>query len=141
MTRDQLLAPTKLWSRAEIVGVRPSPVPATAGVYAWYFGQVPGPIDTSRCHVHDGLPMLYVGIAPRKPYADGRRSKSKLRKRVPYHYRGNAEGSTLRLTLGSLLGNELGIELRRVGSGKRRTFSDGEARLSAWMAANALARG
>ena len=33
----------------------------------------------------------------------------------------------------------LGIQLRRVGSGKRMTFThEGEARLSAWMADNAL---
>ena len=41
----------------------------------------------------------------------------------------------MRLTLGCLLG----IPLRRVGSGKRRTFADGEERLSDWMAQNALA--
>ena len=40
--------------------------------------------------------------------------------RIRYHFRGNAEGSTLRLTLGCLLIKPLGIELRRVGSGKRR---------------------
>ena len=42
---------------------------------------------------------------------------------------GNAAGSTLRLTLGCLLG----LELRRVGSGTRRTFASREADLSAWM--------
>jgi hypothetical protein len=52
--------------------------------------------------------------------------------------RGNAEGSTLRLTLGCLLANELGIQLRRVGSGTRLTFGDGEKRLSDWMAENAF---
>ena len=83
-------------------------------------------------------PLLYVGIAPKKPYADGRRSKSTLRQRVRYHYRGNAEGSTLRLTLGCLLAESLGIELRRVGSGTRRTFSRGEKTLSEWMSANAF---
>ncbi|WP_420313610.1 GIY-YIG nuclease family protein [Actinopolymorpha alba] len=47
---------------------------------------------------------------------------------------GDAEGSTLRLTLGCLLG----LELRRVGSGKRMTFGlRGEAELSAWMGAHA----
>jgi hypothetical protein len=51
--------------------------------------------------------------------------------------RGNAEGSTLRLSLGCLLADELGIELRRVGSGKRLTFSAGEERLSQWMDENA----
>ena len=54
-----------------------------------------------------------------------------------YHFRGNAEGSTLRLTLGVLLSERLGLELRRVGSGTRRTFSAGESVLSEWMAAHA----
>ena len=53
-------------------------------------------------------------------------------------YRGNAAGSTLRLTLGVLLADQLGIALRRVGStGNRLTFSDGEAVLSDWMEKNA----
>lgn len=50
---------------------------------------------------------------------------------------GNAEGSTLRLSLGCLLADELGIELRRVGSGHRLTFSTGEAVLSQWLEGNA----
>ncbi|MCX5557354.1 GIY-YIG nuclease family protein [Streptomyces sp. NBC_00038] len=63
-----------------------------------------------------------------------RTSTQNLRKRVRYHYRGNVAGSTLRLTLGCLLG----LELRRVGSGKRMTFGKaGEAALSQWMADNA----
>ena len=37
-----------------------------------------------------------------------------------------------------LLGKELGIELRRIGSGERRTFAGGEAVLSQWMAEHAL---
>lgn len=94
MAIDALLSPSKLWTRSEVVDSRPSPVPKSAGVYAWYFAQVPGRIDVSRCHVHDGLPMLYTGIAPKKPYADGRRSKQTLHDRVRYHYTGNAEGST-----------------------------------------------
>jgi hypothetical protein len=36
------------------------------------------------------------------------------------------------------LSDALGIELRRVGSGTRRTFSEGEQRLSEWMAENAF---
>jgi len=51
---------------------------------------------------------------------------------------GNAEGSTLRLTLGCLLSERLEIQLRRVGSGKRMTFMAGEAALSAWMEENAF---
>lgn len=52
--------------------------------------------------------------------------------------RGNAEGSTLRFTLGCLLEEDLGIQLRRVGSGKRRTFASGEAILSDWLSKNAF---
>jgi hypothetical protein len=54
------------------------------------------------------------------------------------HYTGNAEGSTLRKSLGCLLADELGIQLRRMGSGSRRTFVDGEQVLSTWMAGHAF---
>lgn len=50
---------------------------------------------------------------------------------------GNAEGSTLRLSLGCILSEQLGIELRRVGSGNRLTFATGEGRLSEWLEDNA----
>jgi hypothetical protein len=42
----------------------------------------------------------------------------------------------LRLTVGCLLAQELGIELRRFGGGARMTFGPGEAVLSEWIAAN-----
>jgi len=44
----------------------------------------------------------------------------------------------LRLTLGCLLANQLDLQLRRVGSGKRMTFGSGESVLSDWMASNAF---
>ncbi|MCZ2526015.1 MULTISPECIES: GIY-YIG nuclease family protein [unclassified Streptomyces] len=73
-----------------------------------------------------------MGIAPR--HMANRKSTQNLRTRVRYHFRGNAAGSTLRLTLGCLLG----LELRRVGSGRRMTFGQaGEAALSQWMAEHA----
>jgi hypothetical protein len=47
-------------------------------------------------------------------------------------------GSTLRLTLGCLLSKTLNITLRRVGSGRRHTFTNpGEIILDAWMAQHA----
>ncbi len=51
---------------------------------------------------------------------------------------GDAEGSTLRLSLGCLLSERLGIQLRRVGSGKRMTFSEGESKLNDWLDQNAF---
>jgi len=119
-----LTAPDRLWSAQEVMS-RHSPVPAAAGVYGWHFDKAP------CADLADGR-LLYVGIAPR--HMANRTSAQNLRKRVQYHYRGNAEGSTLRFSLGCLLG----LELRRVGSGKRMTFCKaGEADLSQWMAENA----
>jgi hypothetical protein len=78
--------------------------------------------------------LLYVGISPRTYKSAARTSRQTLRSRLRYHYRGNAYGSTLRLTLGCLLQETLDIRLQRVGSGTRLTFGDGEAKLTAWMA-------
>jgi hypothetical protein len=50
--------------------------------------------------------------------------------------RGNASGSTLRLSLGCLLSTTLGIQLCP-GPHGRMTFSAGEAKLSAWLHENA----
>jgi hypothetical protein len=86
----------------------------------------------------DGCTLLYGGIAPKAPPANGRpASRQTLRKRIRYHYTGNAAGSTLRLTLGCLLAERLGMQLRRVGSHRRLTFAAGEGKLSAWMADHA----
>ena len=84
-----------------------------------------------------GLALLYVGISPKPPSAVGTPSRQTLRSRLRYHFRGNAEGSTLRLSLGCLLSQSLGIELRRVGSGRRMTFGAGERVLSDWLERNA----
>lgn len=132
-----LLAPTRMFTRTEVL-TRPSPVPATPGVYAWYFDKVPHGVPIEGCRTMDGHTLLYVGISPKKPSLDGlKTSRQTLRTRIRYHYRGNAYGSTLRLTLGSLLAPELGLQLRRVGSGTRLTFSEGEGALSDWMESHA----
>lgn len=132
-----LLRPKKLCTRDEVLA-SPSPVPAKAGVYAWYFDDIPAGVPTDGCVTFDGHTLLYVGISPGKPPANGRGpSRQTVRSRLRYHYRGNAYGSTLRLTLGSLLADDLGIELRLVGSGTRLTFSSGEADLSDWMSRHA----
>ncbi|MER6975144.1 GIY-YIG nuclease family protein [Nocardioides sp. NPDC000445] len=131
-----LLNPSRLWTREEALA-RPSAVPATGGVYAWYFSDLPG-VPTAGCVTARGHTLLYVGISPSRPPANGRpASRQTLRTRVRYHYRGNAYGSTLRLTLGALLADQIGLTLRRVGSGTRLTFSDGEALLSDWMSSHA----
>jgi hypothetical protein len=109
-------------------------VPQLSGIFAWYFDAPLPLIDIQHCHRIGGHVLLYVGISPKAPPFEGNPSRSTLRKRIRTHYRGNAEGSTLRLTLGCLLASTLGIELRRVGSGTRYTFTNpGEQALDRWM--------
>jgi hypothetical protein len=83
--------------------------------------------------------LLYVGIAPKETKAHTAKTSIRtLRQRMRDHFTGNAEGSTLRLTLGCLLWKTLNITLRRVGSGRRHTFTNpGEIILDAWMARHA----
>ena len=130
--------PAQLYSRQEALARR-SPVPAAAGVYGWWFRRLPPLVDAGACARHDGFTLLYVGLSPSRPPRNGRpASRQSLRSRLRTRYAGNAEGSTLRKTLGCLLAGELGLQLRRVGSGNRKTFVDGEQALTAWMAENAF---
>lgn len=127
------------YNRAEVLCL-PCPVPKSPGVYGWWFRRIPGVVDTRQCRKRDGLTLLYTGISPSRPPTNGKPpSTQSLFHRIRYHYNGNAEGSTLRKTLGVLLAHELGIQLRRVGSGTRQTFGPaGESALNQWMAENAL---
>jgi hypothetical protein len=119
---------------------RPSPVPNSPGLYAWFFRSIPPGIDTTGCQTVEGLTLMYVGISPKEPPTNGRApSRSTLRQRLRTHFGGNAAGSTLRMTLGCLLANLTGYPLRRVGSGERLTLTNpGEQALDQWLADNAL---
>ncbi|MEB7711653.1 hypothetical protein NGC32_02825 [Kluyvera cryocrescens] len=127
--------PEKTYSRAEVMS-RPTPVPATNGVYFWWFKDFPSCVPTEGCIEKDGYTLLYVGISPDKKGKPS--SKANLKTRIKTHYSGNAEGSTLRRTLGVLLAAESHFPLRRVGSGTRTTFThSGEQWLDRWMEQNA----
>jgi hypothetical protein len=122
-----------IFKREEILK-EPDIIPSQRGVYAWFFRSIPPLVPASDCYVRDDLTLLYVGISPKNAA-----SRQNLRKRICYHYKGNAEGSTLRLTLGTLLSAEHDFPLRRVGSGRRMTFTHlGEQWLDGWMAENAF---
>jgi hypothetical protein len=136
---EALLRPRRLFAGTEVMS-KASPIPRQAGVYAWYFDEIPHQVDVSGCHTYGGKTLLYVGISPSAPPTNGKApSRSHLHRRVRTHYGGNASGSTLRLTLGCLLADQLKIELRRVGSGQRYTFTNpGEQVLDRWMDAHAF---
>jgi hypothetical protein len=135
---DALLHPKRLYS-AEDCLCRPSPTPPSPGVYAWYFDEVPPGVPVDGCHQALGHALLYVGIAPKETKGHAvKPSIRTLRQRMRDHFTGNAEGSTLRLTLGCLLAKTLNTQLRRVGSRKRHTFTNpGEIILDAWMTQHA----
>lgn len=132
------VAASALRGRAEVLA-QPSPAPRVPGVYAWFFSRPPGPIDPAGCYEVDGWTLLYVGISPKEPPTNGRPpSRSTLLQRLRTHYAGNAAGSTLRRTLGCLLADEIGVSLRRVGSGDRYTLTNpGEQCLDDWMSRHA----
>jgi hypothetical protein len=101
--KETLLNPTRLYS-AEEIRSRKCPIPMSAGVYAWFFTAIPPGVPTENCEKWESATLLYIGISPKAPPKNGRPpSRQTIRSRVRYHYRGNAEGSTLRLTLGCLL--------------------------------------
>jgi hypothetical protein len=132
---EELLEPKRLYSAQEVFG-RSSPVPQSAGIYAFYFDEVPlrvGPNEEP--HVRHDSQLLYIGIAPQKPKKPSvgrtvKRLPSTLPDRFRTHFTGIAEFSTLRLSLGCVLGIELGYERGCL------TFKD-EQKLGAWMANHA----
>jgi hypothetical protein len=128
---ENLQSPSRLWRRPEIL-TRPCPVPPRAGVYAWYFRNLSDVVSASGCYSYEENVLMYLGIAPSSP-----QSMATLRSRIRTHLRGNASGSTLRLTLGCLLSEPLGLSLRKTGPTKRLTFGEGEHTLSSWLNANA----
>jgi len=130
---ESLTRPTALYGRDDVLA-KPCPVPKRPGLYAWYFREIPPNVPTVGCNQFNGLQLLYVGISPHNAI-----SSQQLQRRVRYHFRGNAEGSTLRLTLGVLLAGRSDFPLRRVGSGTRMTFThEGERWLDEWMRSNAF---
>jgi hypothetical protein len=135
---EPLLRPKHLYCAAELL-IRPSPVPKSPGVYAWYFDKLPPGIPKDRYHKANGHTLLYVGIAPMKRINPRTRPSTRtLHHRLRDHFARNAEGSTLRKTLGCLLSDTLDIRLRRVGNGHRQTFTNpGERQLDKWMAQHA----
>jgi hypothetical protein len=124
--RDELTSPDGALSRADALGSRRQ-LP-DAGIYSWWFDALRSIVPGEGLVEIGGWQLLYVGISPGRPA-----SKSKLSVRLSQHLSLNAEGSTLRLTLGVLLADELGLQLRRVGSGRRLTFHCGEGRISDWL--------
>jgi hypothetical protein len=136
METTTLLAPSKLWTRAEVLA-RPCLAQFQPASMRGFLIGVLREFSSEGLLRSFGCVLLYVGIAPGTASESGRSSGQTLRDRLRYHFRGNAEGTTLRLSLGCLLAQKLGIELRRVGTGRRMTFGAGEQVLDEWLGRSA----
>jgi len=98
---QSLINCSELYSRREILSTTSLP-PSTPGVYAWFFKDIPGNAVVDGCVTKGPLTLLYVGISPDKIGKPN--SRQNLRRRITTHLQGNAEGSTLRRSLGVLVG-------------------------------------
>ena len=94
---EQLKTPKNWLSRADLL-TRPSPVPRVQGIYAWYLSNIPGGFDLGVQHVHQDHKLVYVGVAPGRPNAEG-----ELHQRLRIHCRGKLRRSTFRRTVAAML--------------------------------------
>ena len=79
---DEFLNSSQLLSRDEVLA-KPFPIPASPGVYGWWFDRIPAGAPTQNCAARDGSMLLYVGISPKAPPMNGKPpSKATLRSRV-----------------------------------------------------------
>jgi len=110
-------------------------IPKTKGVYAWYFAHGKLNVPANPYFRVDDFELVYVGIAGKKP-----ESKGSLRDRIyNQHINGNAEGSTLRFSLGILLRRKGSLlELKRKGIIKKHIEWSNEDDLTEWICDNAL---
>ena len=104
-----------------------SSVPKEPGVYGWYFDSIPPKIPMADYIEIDGHDLLYVGI-----------TNTDMRRRILSEHLGrSAFASTLRLSLGCLLSESLGIKLQAKGSKSFWFGADGEEKLTDWMITHA----
>ncbi len=117
-----------------LIGARAWPDAASSfnapGLYAWWVDAL-GAADLSRGlarAVATGL--IYAGQAGATKWPSGRVGRATLWSRITsQHLGGNIRGSTFRLTLASVLADELSLRL----IGPKNIGLDGESRLSQWI--------
>ena len=106
----------------------PTMVPDKKGIYAWYFSPVPRRVPL-RDYIQVGeWTLLYIGIAGHELGG-----KQTLRGRIlRRHLEDHCATSTLRVSLGCLLADDLGLRMVRTMKGSL-SFTDTEPLLTAWM--------
>lgn len=125
------------WFSPKEINENQGPVPRYAGLYGWWFRAPPPKVDMDGTIQRDGFSLLYVGIAPQRPAANGRTSKRTLHQRLRNHCRGPIATSTFRRSLAFLLAEDLGFQIIKGADGKVRIGREAEARLTDWIDQNA----
>ena len=110
---------------------RRAPTPGSADA-------IPPSVPEEGLHPREGHHLLYVGIAPRASGGGGRDPlRTSLVPRIRYHYAGRAYASALRMSLGVVLAESLGLSLEVHADGERVDWgTTGETALSGWMQAH-----
>ncbi|MCA0350422.1 MAG: hypothetical protein LCH85_00370 [Chloroflexi bacterium] len=124
-----LLQPTTIMPVATFID-QPDAIPAESGLYGWWFKTLPPQVSGAGCLQVDGWTLLHIGISPS---GHNPTSTRHLRKRLADHVSGKANRSTLRMSLGCLLSEQLNLRLVAHGANNYLTFGEGEQRLSYWL--------
>jgi len=106
-------------------------IPHGGGIYAWYFKPELLSDKLKPEWVfpvgEEGFGLCYLGISP-----DREESCGNLNRRLWKHLDKTARNSTLRLSLGALLIEELGLQVKSYGK-RRISFGSTEGKLTDWI--------
>ncbi len=126
---EKLTNPERIYSYSDFFSS--NSVPRTSGVYAWYFTGMPAFVPIKGCIENGKRNLLYVGKS----------GSSGLYSRIKKHYDGTARYSTLRMSLGVLLHEQMPTPLHRVNPTPDKHYcfpKEGEKYLNDWMEKNAF---
>jgi hypothetical protein len=121
--------PSTLFTVGEVIKA-PSAAPDEAGLYAWWFDELPN-VPLEGAWEQNGFRLAYVGIASSRVG-----SRRTLRQRLRNHCNGPIATSTLRRSLAAVLVDVLDLHPSVEPSKKVRLPDDEEVRLSKWLAAH-----
>jgi hypothetical protein len=120
--------PSTLFTVGDVIK-KPSAAPDQAGIYAWWFDELPN-VPLQGAWEQGGFRLAYIGIASHRPG-----SRRTLRQRLHNHCKGPIATSTLRRSLAAVLIDELDLHAF-VRAGKVKLPDAEETRLSDWLAAH-----
>lgn len=130
---QQVLEPTSLLGPADILA-HVDEHQITHGLYGWWFDPSLPDVPRGGCYEFDGKHLLYIGIAPPKDRPTRQGSAAPIKRRLwRNHLRGAVRTSTLRLSLASLLRDQLDLEFYRDARDRVRMEKEHEERLTAWI--------